>query len=179
MISSADGSIPAAIMSLTVWPAACGESNAASSVCTTSGLLTMRSVTLVATPSVPSEPTNTPVRSYPGASSVAEPSCTSSPLGKTTSSPSVCVTVNPYFRQCAPPEFSATLPPIVHTDCDDGLGASSVAEPSCTSSPLGSTTSSPSVCVTVNPYFRQCAPPEFSATLPPIVHTDCDDGSGA
>ena len=32
----------------------------------------------------------------------------------------------------------------------------------------------PSTWLTVKPYFRQCAPPEFSATLPPIVHTCCD-----
>ena len=31
----------------------------------------------------------------------------------------------------------------------------------------------------VNPYLRQCAPPEFSATLPPIVQTCWLDGSGA
>ena len=33
--------------------------------------------------------------------------------------------------------------------------------------------------VDVKPYFRQCAPPEFSATLPPMVQTLCEDGSGA
>jgi len=27
--------------------------------------------------------------------------------------------------------------------------------------------------------FQQCTPPEFSATLPPIEHAICDDGSGA
>ena len=63
MISIAEGSIRAAMISLTVWPAAWMESNAANSVCTTSGRLTMRRVILVATPSVPSEPTNTPGRS--------------------------------------------------------------------------------------------------------------------
>jgi hypothetical protein len=31
----------------------------------------------------------------------------------------------------------------------------------------------------VMPYFRQCTPPEFSATLPPMVQAICDDGSGA
>ena len=30
----------------------------------------------------------------------------------------------------------------------------------------------------VNPYLKQCAPPEFSATLPPIVQTIWLDGSG-
>ncbi len=32
---------------------------------------------------------------------------------------------------------------------------------------------------TVRPYFRQCTPPEFSATLPPMLQAICDDGSGA
>jgi len=31
----------------------------------------------------------------------------------------------------------------------------------------------------VTPYFRQCGPPAFSATLPPIVHALWLDGSGA
>ena len=30
----------------------------------------------------------------------------------------------------------------------------------------------------VKPYLKQCAPPEFSATLPPIVQTIWLDGSG-
>ena len=28
----------------------------------------------------------------------------------------------PYLRQCTPPEFSATLPPIVQAICEDGIG---------------------------------------------------------
>ena len=32
----------------------------------------------------------------------------------------------------------------------------------------------PTTWFTVKPYLRQCAPPEFSATLPPIVHTLCE-----
>ena len=31
----------------------------------------------------------------------------------------------------------------------------------------------------VVPYLRQCTPPEFSATLPPMVQAICEDGSGA
>ena len=38
---------------------------------------------------------------------------------------------------------------------------------------------SPSTVCTVRPYLRQCTPPEFSATLPPIVQAICDEGSGA
>jgi hypothetical protein len=37
----------------------------------------------------------------------------------------------------------------------------------------------PSTWCTVKPYFRQCAPPEFSAMLPPIEHTIWLEGSGA
>ena len=43
----------------------------------------------------------------------------------------------------------------------------------------GSTTSAPVTWLTVNPYFRQCAPPAFSATLPPIEQTCWLLGSGA
>src|SRR6266498_3816735 len=32
---------------------------------------------------------------------------------------------------------------------------------------------------TVRPYLRQCTPPAFSATLPPIVQAICELGSGA
>ena len=46
-------------------------------------------------------------------------------------------------------------------------------------SPSGSTISAASTWLTVKPYFRQCAPPEFSAALPPIVQTCCEEGSGA
>ncbi len=28
----------------------------------------------------------------------------------------------PYLRQCTPPEFSATLPPMVQAICEDGIG---------------------------------------------------------
>ena len=38
---------------------------------------------------------------------------------------------------------------------------------------------SPSTLLVVMPYFRQCTPPEFSATLPPMVQAICEDGSGA
>ena len=80
----------------------------------------MRSVSFVAIPSVPSEPTNAPRRSGPSSHT---DSSTSSPSGRTISAASTWLTVNPYFRQWAPPEFSATLPPIVQTCCDDGSGA--------------------------------------------------------
>src|SRR5438128_2484118 len=43
-------------------------------------------------------------------------------------------------------------------------------------SPDISTISQPSTLLVVMPYFRQCTPPEFSATLPPIEQAICDDG---
>ena len=46
-------------------------------------------------------------------------------------------------------------------------------------SPSGVTKSAPSTWLVVKPYFRQCAPPEFSATLPPIEQICWLDGSGA
>ncbi|MEH2587359.1 hypothetical protein V1273_001198 [Bradyrhizobium sp. AZCC 1721] len=46
-------------------------------------------------------------------------------------------------------------------------------------SPDISTISQPSTLLVVIPYFRQCTPPEFSATLPPIEQAICEEGSGA
>ena len=40
------------------------------------------------------------------------------------------------------------------------------------------TVSSRTLC-TVSPYFRQWSPPAFSATLPPMLHAICEEGSGA
>ena len=111
------------MMSLTAPPASSTLRKPTSMVCTTSGTRTSRSVTSVATPSVPSLPTKAPSRSYPGYSGAAPPRCTTAPSGSTTSAPVTWLTVKPYFRQCAPPEFSATLPPIEQTCCDDGSGA--------------------------------------------------------
>src|SRR5690349_23364379 len=88
----------------------------------------MRRIMRVAMPSVPSEPTKTPHTSYPGQSGDLPPMCTREPSGNTTSSPKTCVVVKPYLRQCAPPEFSATLPPILHTDCDDGRSEEHTSE---------------------------------------------------
>src|SRR5690606_16868863 len=114
----------AAMMALVAAPASATVGNAASSVVTASGQRSSRTATLVAIPSVPSEPTTAPTRSYPGASAAAPPpSHTRSPSGVHSSSPVTWCTVNPYLTQCAPPEFSATLPPIEQTSWLDGSGA--------------------------------------------------------
>ena len=63
IISIAPGTTPAETIADTAWPAWPGESKKATSVRTDSGVGTTRTVIFVATPSVPSEPTNTPHRS--------------------------------------------------------------------------------------------------------------------
>jgi hypothetical protein len=63
IISIAPGTTPAATIADTASPAAVVESKKATSVLTASGRGTTRSVIAVATPSVPSEPTNAPSRS--------------------------------------------------------------------------------------------------------------------
>ena len=124
MISIADGRIPAATIRETASPAASTEVKAASCVTTASGCRTIRRVTSTAIPSVPSEPTITPSRSGPSSPSIAvPPSSSSSPSGSTTFAPVTWLTVKPCLRQWAPPEFSATLPPIVQTCWLDGSGA--------------------------------------------------------
>ena len=69
-------------------------------------------------PSVPSEPTTVPSRS----SASPSPSRTSWPSASTTSASITWLVVKPCLRQCAPPEFSATLPPIVQTCWLEGSG---------------------------------------------------------
>ena len=63
IISIAPGTIPAATISETTRPASLVESKNATSVFVVSGAGTTRSQVLVAMPSVPSEPTNAPIRS--------------------------------------------------------------------------------------------------------------------
>ena len=123
IISTAAGMMPAPMMPDTAFPAASVESNAASSVSTAAGLRSRLRTTFVTTASVPSDPTSTPSRSRPGASRAGPPRWTSSPSGSTASTPRTWCTVKPYFRQCAPPEFSARFPPMEQITWLDGSGA--------------------------------------------------------
>src|SRR5262245_12279165 len=80
-------------------------------------------VASVTTPSVPSEPTNSRVKSYPATPFAARrPVRTTSPDASTTSSPRTKSDVTPYFTQHSPPAFVAMLPPIVDISHDDGSG---------------------------------------------------------
>ena len=87
IISIAPGTMPSDTMADTTSPASEVESKNATSVRTAWGTGTTRSVILVATPRVPSEPTNAPTRSRPGMSTPLPPSVTIWPSASTTSSP--------------------------------------------------------------------------------------------
>ena len=82
-----------------------------------------RTITSVQMPSVPSDPTKRPSKSYPAWSANRPPNWTISPLGRTTVAPSTWFLVAPYFRQCGPPAFSATFPPMVQACWLAGSGA--------------------------------------------------------
>ena len=79
---------------------------------------TIRSVIELATPSVPSEPTKHPGQIVAGSIKSVERAQVDKFSGRQNHFhlPARGVVVKPYLRQWAPPEFSATLPPIVHTD---------------------------------------------------------------
>ena len=73
--------------------------------------------------SIPSEPTTKGRVSSPGESKVSEPNVMGSPFIKNPLTLSTLCKVSPYFKQCTPPEFSATLPPIVQAIWLEGSGA--------------------------------------------------------
>ena len=122
-ISRAAGVIPAAMIADTASAAASIDGNEARAVLTASGSWRRRTMTAVTRPNVPSAPTTTPVRSYPGRSRVLPPTHTSSPVPVTSWRPSTWLVVMPYFRQCGPPAFVETLPPMEDTIWLDGSGA--------------------------------------------------------
>ena len=105
---------PVAMISPTAAPAASTLSNAASITFAHAGFGSSLTVTSTITPSRPSEPVITASRSKPAASSAGPPMVSRSPSMVTISSARMLCTVRPYFRQCRPPEFSATLPPMLH-----------------------------------------------------------------
>ena len=123
MISIPAGSTPAPVMLRTASPAASIEGKSASSTATLAGVRSSRRVMAVAMPRVPSLPMNTPRRSRPGISGSSPPRVAIEPSGSTTSIASTWLLVTPYFRQCTPPEFSATLPPMLQATWLEGSGA--------------------------------------------------------
>ena len=87
------------------------------------GLGTSLTVTSVVTASMPSLPITSDSRSRPGVSSAVPPKVTGSPSTVKPRTCSTLCTVRPYLRQCTPPEFSATLPPMVQAIWLLGSGA--------------------------------------------------------
>ena len=123
MNSIAAGTTPSAMMAATHSPAAGTVSNDAIRVRVTGALRRIFTTTSTTTPSSPSEPVTRPSRSSPPWQPDLPPSVTISPPGTTMVTPSRLLVVRPYFRQCSPPLFSATLPPMVQATWLDGSGA--------------------------------------------------------
>src|SRR6266536_3480138 len=123
IISSAAGTMPEAMMAETASPAVLSAVKSARSVRTARGNAVRRTVILVAMPKLPSEPTNKPTRSGPHGSPPELPRSTTEPSASSTSRARMWFAVTPYLRQCGPPAFSATFPPIVHALWLDGSGA--------------------------------------------------------
>ena len=113
--SMAAGTMPSAMIALTVVAASRTEANDRSRVRTSGGFLVSFTATLVAMPRVPSLPMNAPRRSSPAGSASSPPSIATWPDGSTASMATTCASVTPYARQCGPPELLATFPPIVQT----------------------------------------------------------------
>ena len=123
IISSAEGTIPAAMIALTVAAAASIEVKSSRRVRTHGGFGWSRTAIRVAMPIVPSLPTKHPRRSRPGASGSRPPRRATEPSARTTSSARTCAEVTPAARQWGPPALVATLPPIVQACWDEGSGA--------------------------------------------------------
>ena len=123
IISRPAGSSPSSVIRRTASAAASIEVKSASSTATLSGAGNRRRVMAVAMPRVPSLPMNTPRRSSSGVSARPLPRVVTVPSGSTTSSSSTWLLVTPYLRLCTPPEFSATLPPMLQTTWLEGSGA--------------------------------------------------------
>jgi hypothetical protein len=115
--------MPAAITAATALPAFSTSSNDAMTTRAHCGFGSSFTVTSVTTSSMPSEPTASASKSRPGASGASAPSSSGSPSMVKPRTRSTLCTVRPYFRQCTPPEFSATLPPMVQAIWLEGSGA--------------------------------------------------------
>ena len=115
--------MPSAMMAETASEAISIESKVASAVLTASPARVSFTATFVTMPRVPSEPTITPARSYPGRSWTTPPSQSRSPRPVTTSTPRTWLTALPYLSACGPPALVAALPPIEETIWLDGSGA--------------------------------------------------------
>ena len=115
--------MPALIIPATHSPALSLSGNPSSMALAVCGSCRILTVTSVMTPSNPSEPVTMPSMSYPAGSRYFPPRRSISPSMVTISIPMTLFVVSPYLRQCTPPEFSLTLPPMVQTIWLEGSGA--------------------------------------------------------
>ena len=123
IISRPAGMMPAAITAATASPAFRTSSKLAMMQRASCGLGTSFTVTSKVTASMPSLPTTSASRSSPGLSSASPPNSIGSPSAVKPRTRITLCRVRPYFRQCTPPEFSATLPPMVQAIWLEGSGA--------------------------------------------------------
>ena len=123
IISSPAGTMPAAMIAATASPAWRTSAKLAMMQRAVSATGSSLTVTSKITASMPSLPITAASRSRPGASSESPPNSTASPAAVKPRTLRTLCSVRPYFRQCTPPEFSATLPPIVHAIWLLGSGA--------------------------------------------------------
>ena len=115
--------IPAAMIAATALPADSTSPKLAMMQRASGGFGISLTVTSTMTASMPSLPVRTASRSRPGTSGAAEPNSTASPAIVKPRTFSTLCSVRPYLRQCTPPEFSATLPPMVQAIWLLGSGA--------------------------------------------------------
>ena len=115
--------MPAAMIAATASPAWRTSAKLARMQRAVCGLGSSLTVTSTITASMPSLPTTSASRSSPGASRASPPNSTGSPSAVKPRTLSTLCSVRPYLRQCTPPEFSATLPPIVQAIWLLGSGA--------------------------------------------------------
>ncbi len=123
IISSPAGIMPAAITPATAAPAWRTSSKLAMMQRASCGRGVKRRVISLTTASMPSLPTSSASRSSPGLSKAVPPRRSGSPAMVKPSTCNTLCSVRPYFRQCTPPEFSATLPPMVQAIWLLGSGA--------------------------------------------------------
>lgn len=103
--------------------AAAAESNSAASTSCAGGCGRSARTALTTMPRLPSEPTNSLVRSYPATPlAVRRPVLSSRPSARTTSRPSTYSAVTPYLTQHRPPEAVPMFPPMVHISQLEGSG---------------------------------------------------------
>lgn len=121
--SSRDGVWPRSMIWQMASQAADAEANSAARTSCWGGAGFSARTAFTTMPRLPSEPTNSRVRSYPATPlAVRRPVVSSRPSARTTSRPSTYSAVTPYFTQHSPPDAVPMLPPMVQVSQLEGSG---------------------------------------------------------